>query len=176
MKTGVTTALLVLAIGAAAAADSVVADVEHRLFWEGAQSANAYLRANKGIAMAAFNRHTAGCEPKALELAVQLRRASRGDVALAHGEALRAAAALCPARLLGAVPLSEIALFCRTSEAWGPAQAARELRRQIASIDADPALRATPHGQACRAAYVHELETTRVVVRRVDPAGSRAAR
>jgi hypothetical protein len=95
MKTGVTSALLLLATAATAAADSVVADVEHRLFWEGAQSANDHLRANKGLAMAAFNRHTAGCEPKALELAVQLRRAGRGDAALAHGEALRAAAALC---------------------------------------------------------------------------------
>jgi hypothetical protein len=33
-------------------------------------------------------------------------------------------------------------------------------------IDADAQLRATRSGRACRAAYLHELQTTRVVVRR----------
>jgi len=49
------------------------------------------------------------------------------------------------------------------------------LRRRIADIDSDELLRSSRRGQACRAAYVYELENTRVVVRRaasgVKPAG-----
>jgi hypothetical protein len=52
---------------------------------------------------------------------------------------------------------------------WGPATAARELRRRIAEVDADVQLRASPRGQACRAAYHHELHNTRVAVKRAAP-------
>lgn len=170
-------AIAALAFAASAtASDAVLRDVEQRLDLEGAEATNAYLRAHATTTMAAFNRQTAACDAKALKLALELRRRGHPEATRAHAEALRDAAALCPGRLLGAIPLNEVQLFCRSSEAWSPARMARELRRQIANIDADPPLRATRHGQACRAAYVYELEHTRVGLKRVEPAGGRPAR
>jgi hypothetical protein len=69
----------------------------------------------------------------------------------------------------------EVPRLCTSMASWGPATAARELRRRIAAIDADPPLRDSARGQACRAAYHHELHHTRVVVRRVEPAAKPAS-
>jgi hypothetical protein len=63
---------------------------------------------------------------------------------------------------------AEVPRFCGSVSSWGAAQTARELRRRIAAIDGDELLRASRRGQTCRAAYVYELENTRVVVRRVS--------
>jgi hypothetical protein len=61
---------------------------------------------------------------------------------------------------------NEIGRACGSLPHWSPAQTARELRRRMSDIDADAQLRSSPSGRACRAAYLHELQTTRVVVRR----------
>jgi hypothetical protein len=44
-------------------------------------------------------------------------------------------------------------------------QTVRELRRRIAAIEADDFLSASAIGKPCRAAYIYELDHTRVVVK-----------
>jgi hypothetical protein len=39
---------------------------------------------------------------------------------------------------------------------------ARELKRRMKSIDQHEVLRTSPRGRACRAAYLYELQNTRV--------------
>jgi hypothetical protein len=105
----------------------------------------------------------------AVSLAVKLSRSSNARAVRAHGEALRAAAGGCARFVLAMVAPGEVASYCASVASWGPAQTARELRRRIGDIDADELLRASRRGQACRAAYVYELENTRVVVKRAAP-------
>jgi hypothetical protein len=155
---------LLLWTATAARADDVLMEIEQRLERHGADAANAHLLSHRG-AMSALNRKTASCDLSAVSLAVRLARSRDARAQEAHGEALRAASGVCTAFVLAVAAPSEIPRYCGSLATWGPAQTARELRRRIAAIDADSALSANPRGQACKAAYWHELHNTRVVVR-----------
>ena len=152
--------------GAAAAADELLADLDHRLARSSADAVNAHLVAQWSAAMAPLNHKTASCELHAVSLATRLSRSRNAVAAQAHGEALRAASGHCARFVLAMATLPEVPRVCGSVSSWGPAQTARELRRRIAAIDSDDVLRATRRGSTCRAAYLYELENTRVVVRR----------
>jgi len=153
----------------ARAADPLLQDLEQRLARGGADAVNAHLVARWQQAMVPLNRKAAACELHAVSLSVRLTRSNNARAVGAHGEALRAAAGLCPRFVLALASPAEVPGFCASMVSWGAAQTARELRRRIAGIDADEVLRAGARGRACRAAYVHELEHTRVVVKRAAP-------
>lgn len=140
--------------------------LEQRLAATGADAVNAELLRQGGEPMAELNRRAAGCEFAAVSIAVRLGRTHDTRAAGAHMQSLRAANGLCARFVLALVRPDEIARYCGSLPQWGPAQTARELRRRMGVIDADAQLRATHSGRACRAAYLHELQTTRVVVRR----------
>ena len=163
-----------LAVGTAGAADSLLIDLDQRLSRSGVESVNAYLNSHWAAAMQPLNQKTASCELHAVSLAVKLSRSSNARAVQAHGEALRAAAGGCARFVLAMVSPGEVGRYCASVSSWGPAQTARELRRRIGDIDADALLRSSQRGQACRAAYVYELENTRVVVKRAAP-GARPA-
>jgi hypothetical protein len=97
---------------------------------------------------------------------MRLSRGTVGDAVVAHVEALRTAGGRCARYVLALARPEEVVKVCASLEAWGAAQTARELRRRIAAIEGDGLLRATAAGQACRAAYRHELDHTRVVLRK----------
>jgi hypothetical protein len=153
----------------AGAADTLVAELEQRLAKSGVEPVNGYLNAHWAAAMVPLNQKTASCELHAVSLAVKLSRSSNARAVRAHGEALRAAVGGCPKFVLAMVQPTEVPRYCASVAAWGPAQTARELRRRIGDIDADELLRASQRGKSCRAAYVYELENTRVVVKRAAP-------
>jgi hypothetical protein len=155
--------------GIACASDALVADLEQRLSRGSADTVNAHLVAHWSQAMAPLNRKTAACELHAVSLAARLARSGNARAAGAHGEALRAASGSCPRFVLALATPAEVPRVCGSLSSWGPAQTARELRRRIADIDGDELLRASQRGKTCRAAYVYELENTRVVVRRTAP-------
>jgi hypothetical protein len=159
---------LVLACSASAASssDKLVADLERRLARSGVEAVNAHLVAHWSSAMVPLHRQTAACQRPAVSLTVRLSRGHHARAAGAHGDALRAAAGHCAGYVLALLTPVEVPRLCTSVSSWGPATAARELRRRIADIDADAQLRASPRGQACRAAYHHELHNTRVAVRR----------
>ena len=161
-------------LGVCAAADPLLADLEQRLSHSGVEAVNRYLNAHWTSAMVPLNHKTAACELHAVSLAVKLSRSRDARAVQAHGEALRASAGGCPRFVLAMVSPAEVSHYCASVSSWGPAQTARELRRRIGDIDADEQLRTSRRGQACRAAYVYELENTRVVVKRAAP-GARAA-
>lgn len=146
----------------ATAADGLVADLDRRLAAEGADRVNAGLDA---AAMVALTRKAADCEFAAVSLAVRLARGSEPRAAQAHRDALRAATGGCMPFVLALTAPDEIPRLCASLEGWGPAQTARELRRRMAAIDAHPVLRGSARGKACRAAYLYELENTRVVLK-----------
>jgi hypothetical protein len=97
----------------------------------------------------------------------------RGRAALVLATAFACAVA-------AARPAAELEARCEQpgagglAQALGPAQTARELRRRIAAIEADPLLVTSAQGRACRDAYWFELRNTRVVLvsqaRAVGPA------
>jgi hypothetical protein len=149
----------------AARADDTLIEIEQRLERHGADAVNAHLLSRGGSAMSALNRKTAACQLSAVSLAVRLARGRDARALQAHGEALRAASGVCTGFVLAVAAPSEISRYCASLATWGPAQTARELRRRMTAIDADGALSANPRGQACKAAYWHELHNTRVVVR-----------
>ena len=155
--------------GCAFAADSLVTDLEQRLAGAGVESANDYLSAHPDSALSRFNRQTASCELQAVSLALRLARGANLRAVQAHEESLRAATGRCARFVLALVAAAEVPRFCASQATWGAAQTARELRRRIADIEADKLLRATAQGQACRAAYLYELENTRVSLRAVAP-------
>ncbi|MFI4930713.1 MAG: hypothetical protein ACHP83_10775 [Burkholderiales bacterium] len=159
--------------GHAAASDPLLTELEQRLARSGVEPVNVYLNSHWASAMAPLNQKTASCELHAVSLAVKLSRSSNAKAVQAHGEALRAAAGGCARFVLAMVSPSEVPRYCASVASWGAAQTARELRRRIGDIDADDLLRASQRGRACRAAYVYELENTRVVVKRAAP-GARA--
>jgi hypothetical protein len=142
--------------------------LEQRLAHAGADTVNAELQREGGSAMAELNRRAAGCEFPAVSLAVRLARTRDGRAAGAHALSLRAANGSCTRFVLALVRPDEIARYCGSLPHWGPAQTARELRRRMGEIDTDAQLNTSPNGRACRAAYLHELQTTRVVVRRAS--------
>jgi hypothetical protein len=67
--------------------------------------------------------------------------------------------------VLAVTPVPQVPQVCAAPASLTVTQTARELRRRMAAIDADALLRSSAVGQACRAAYLHELKTTRVVLR-----------
>ena len=157
--------------GSAHAADQLVADLEQRLASTGVESVNDYLSAHPDSAMLSrFNRKTASCELQAVSLAVQLARGvAQAKAVQAHEESLSAATGRCARFILALVSAAEVPRVCASQPFWGAAQTARELRRRIADIDADKLLRGTGQGQACRAAYLYELQNTRVTLRVASP-------
>ena len=155
--------------GPALAADALVAELEQRLASSGVESVNDHLSAHADAAMARFNRQTASCELPAVSLAIRLARGANARAVQAHEESLRAATGRCARFVLALVSAAEVPRVCASQAAWGAAQTARELRRRIADIEADKLLRATAQGQACRAAYLYELENTRVTLRVASP-------
>ena len=82
---------------------------------------------------------------------------------------------LNPLFLLGLALVAEAPRYCGSLPAWSPAQAARELRRRIAALEADALLRSTATGDACLAAYKYELTHTRVVLKRKASASARSS-
>jgi len=162
-------------VGNSTASDSLLADLEQRLSRNGVEPVNTYLNSHWASAMVPLNAKTASCELHAVSLAVQLSHSSNARAVRAHGEALRAASGGCARFVLAMVTPAEVPRYCASVASWGAAQTARELRRRIGDIDADELLRASRRGQACRAAYVYELENTRVVVKRAAPTDARAA-
>ena len=165
---------LACAAPAAWAADTLVADLEQRLARSNVDAVNAHLVSHWSSAMAPLHQQTAACQRPAVSLTVRLSRGREARAAGAHGDALRMAAGRCAGYVLALLAPVEVPRLCTSASTWGPATAARELRRRIAEIDADAQLRASPRGQACRAAYHHELHNTRVAVKRA-PAPARPA-
>lgn len=147
------------------ASDPLVTDLEQRLSRSGVESVNAYLNAHWASAMSPLSRKATSCELQAVSLVVRLSRSTNARAVQAHGESLHAAAGNCATFILALTTPREIPRVCASVASWGPAQTARELRRRINDIDSDETLRSNPRGQACRAAYVYELENTRVVVK-----------
>jgi len=160
--------LAALGPGGAAAADTLLDSLEQRMAHDRADAVNAYLVAHWSATMTPLNQRTASCELHAVSLSVRLARSTQARAVHAHDEALRAAAGGCARFVLAMATPAEVPRFCGSVSSWGAAQTARELRRRIAAIDGDELLRASRRGQTCRAAYVYELENTRVVVRRVS--------
>ena len=156
-------------------ADKLVAELEQRLARSNVDAVNTHLLAHWSSAMVPLHQQTAACQRPALNLTVRLSRGRHPGAAGAHGDALRAAAGRCLEDVMALLSMVEVPRLCTSMASWGPATAARELRRRIAAIDADALLRDSPRGQACRAAYHHELHHTRVVVKRVVPAAKPAA-
>jgi hypothetical protein len=153
----------------ARAADSLLAELEQRLASAGVESVNDYLSAHPDAAMARFSRQTASCELQAVSLALRLARGVNVRAVQAHEESLRAASGRCARFILALASAADVPRVCASQAAWGAAQTARELRRRIADIDADKLLRGTAQGQACRAAYLYELQNTRVTLRVASP-------
>ena len=160
----------------ALAADPLVAELEQRLASAGVESVNEYLSAHPDSEMARFNRQTASCELQAVSLALRLAHGANVRAVQAHEESLRAASGRCARFVLALASAADIPRVCASQVAWGAAQTARELRQRMAEIDADKLLRGTWQGQACRAAYLHELENTRVTLRVASPPAAAAAR
>lgn len=153
---------------------SLVAALDRRAAHGGIDAVNAHLLSRTGAAeRMRLGRQAEACEPDALRLSVQLGRGRDAKAAWLHHEALRAAAGRCVGTVLSLLAPHEVPKVCASQSSWSVVQTARELRRRIALLDADELLRDTANGRACRAAYWHELTTTRVVVRRVAPAASR---
>lgn len=168
---------LALGVGAlparAGAPDTLLPELEQRLAGGSVDALNAYLNTHWAAAMTPLNQRTADCDLRAVSLAMRLGRGgSPARAVQAHGEALRAASGGCTRFVLALATPAEVSRYCRSQAAWGPAQTARELRRRIAAIDTDEQLRASRRGQACKAAYLYELNNTRVVVRRAAPASA----
>lgn len=149
----------------AATADTLVSDLDQRLAAEGADRVNAWLGAPGAAAMAALHRKAADCELPAVSLATRLTRSADTHAVQAHRDALRTATGRCAPFVLALAAPDEIVRVCASVPGWGPAQTARELRRRMAAIDAHAVLRSSARGKACRAAYLYELENTRVVLK-----------
>ena len=149
----------------AATPASLVPELERRLAGDGVEAVHAHLSAHWSAAMLPLNAKTAACELEAVSLSMRLSRSGGAKAAQAHHEALRAAAGQCTRFVLAVAELPEVPKVCASVEAWTMGHMARELRRRIAAIESDKLLSASPRGQSCRAAYLYELQNTRVVLR-----------
>ena len=173
----IATWLAALAIATCAvAADALTADLERRLASGGVERVNAHLLVQWTTAMLPLNQQTADCEFQAVGLAMRLGRGADAKAVLAHTDALRAAVGKCTAFVLALAAPQEVARLCSSVASWGVMQTVRELRRRIATIEADAGLSASPNGAACRAACLDELHNTRVVFRRAPPQAPRQGR
>ncbi len=147
------------------AADALVAELDQRWAADGVEKVNAYLIAHEAAALNPLRHSTARCELGAVSLSVRLARGDDRRATDAHAESLRIALGRCTGFVLALLALHEVPRFCSSSASWTIMQTVRELRRRMRSIEADAVLRASPRGKACSAAYLHELQTTRVGLR-----------
>jgi hypothetical protein len=85
----------ITSLGAAAAPDSLVPELEQRLGASGVDAVNAYLASHWASAMIPLNRKAADCELRAVSLAVRLRRSKDGRTVGAHIESIREAVGKC---------------------------------------------------------------------------------
>lgn len=167
-------ALALLLPSLAMADDALVSDLEQRLAAGQVDAVNAYLVAQAPL-MAELNQRAADCDPRAVELSVALSRTASEKAGALHKEALRIAVGTCTELVLSRLTAKEVPRICACASSWTVTETARELRRRMRQIDADESLRPTPHGQACRAAYLYELQNTRVgivVGKRAPPPGA----
>lgn len=107
----------------------------------------------------------ARCELGAVGETMDLIRGADTASTAVQVEAIRQAAGRCTRFVLALTPLEDVRKVCAAPESLTVTQTARELRRRMAAIDADGLLRESAVGRACKAAYLHELKTTRVVLR-----------
>ena len=105
------------------------------------------------------------CDLDALSETIDIVRSSDAAGARLPLEAVRLAGGRCPRFVVALAQPHEIRRFCAAPESLTAVQGARELRRRMALLDQDELLRTSATGRACRAAYEHELKTTRVVLR-----------
>ena len=148
----------------AMAANALVVELDQRLATEGVEKVNAYLVAN-AAALSLLKQSTARCELEAVSLSVRLDRGGDRKATDVHTEALRVALGSCTGFVLALLAPHEVPPLCASSPSWTVMQTVRELRRRMRYIEADEVLRASPRGKACSAAYLHELQTTRVGLR-----------
>lgn len=163
-------ALALLQPSWATADEALAQDLEQRLSAGKVDTVNGYLAARARL-MAELNQSAADCDPRAVDLSVKLSRTGNEKAATLHKEALRVAVGTCTEFVLSRLTSKEVPRICASASSWTVTQTARELRRRIRQIDADESLRPTPHGKACRAAYLYELQNTRVGI----AVGKRAA-
>lgn len=116
-----------------------------------------------GVRAPTLATRAAACDLAAVSEAIAAIRQAGGDSPTL--DSVRIASGKCTRFVLALTATHEVGWVCSSVEAWSATQTARELRRRIASIDSDKLLRSTNVGKACRAAYAHELRTTRVVLR-----------
>lgn len=149
---------------AAMPANDLVSTLEQRLRTDGVEGVNTYL-AKQSPVMADLNQRTADCDTQAIALAVKLSRGKNSKTTEAHREALRSAVGTCTENVLSLLSLNEVPKICASVSSWTVMQTVRELRRRMRAIETDPALRSTERGKACGAAYLFELQNTRVGIR-----------
>jgi hypothetical protein len=152
----------------AVASEAFLADLDRRLRTGGVETVNAYLGA-RASDMRALHQSAADCVPQAVELTAKLSRGGNSNVAKLHNESLRIAAGGCAEFVLSRLSLNEVPKICGSVSSWTVTQMARELRRRIKEIEADERLRASEHGKACSAAYLFELQNTRVGIKAHPP-------
>ena len=157
-------AVLSLAVLAAASPPdgTLVADLEGRLSASGATAVNASLVSASATAMRQLNGRTASCDLQAVSLSIRLSRAGSAKAVEAHRESLRLAVGHCTGFVLALLTPDEIPRVCASIESWTVMQTVRELRRRIGAIEANEVLHASQRGKACRAAYIYEMQNTRV--------------
>jgi len=158
---------------AANAPDTLVPELEKRLTVGGVEKVNAYLASHWASAMIPLNRKAATCDTRAVRLAVRLSRSRDARTAAAHTDSIREALGICTGFVLSLVTREEVPKYCASVASWTVMQTVRELRRRIAAIESDDLLRAAPNAESCRAAYLHELQTTRVVLKAAPRESSR---
>jgi hypothetical protein len=149
----------------ASASDMLVSDVEQRLSKEGVEAVNAYLGANGSSNLSLLQHSTARCELAAVSLSVRLARGSRSKVVDALGESLRVATGECAGFVLALLAPKEVPKICASASSWTLMQTVRELRRRMRFIQADKVLSTSLRGKTCHAAYLYELQNTRVGLR-----------
>jgi hypothetical protein len=155
---------LALVPALAMASEALVSDLDRRLHTLGVDGVNAYLIARPS-AMAELNQGAADCDPRAIDVAVKLSRSADTKAAALHTEALRIAVGTCTELVLSQLSQNEVPKVCAAASSWTLSQTARELRRRIRQIEADERTRPTQWGTACSAAYLYELQNTRVGIR-----------
>ena len=161
---------------AAIAPDPLVANLEQRLAAGGVEKVNAYLVDHWSSAMVPLNRKTSTCDLPAVRLAVRLNRSVDARAVQAHRESLRDAVGDCTVFVLALASRDEVLKYCSSAPSWTVMQTVRELRRRIAAIESDELLRESANGKACRAAYMYELNNSRVGLKTVPREASRKSK
>lgn len=154
---------------AATASDALVAELERRLSGSNVEAVNAHLVAHASSALRPLSQQAAACDLRAVSLTMQLSRTTNSQAMQAHTEALRMAVGACTGFVLALASPQEVPRFCASLPSWTVGQTVRELRRRMAAIEADELLRGSQNGRSCRAAYLDELQNTRVVLRSAPP-------